>query len=75
VSPERRAEIHARFQYRAPNDAQKFKLQVAHEKIMDLVTFLTDEVPEGRDQAVALTSLEDTRMKINKAIVLGEGSR
>jgi hypothetical protein len=62
--------VRARFQYRAPNEQQKFLLQVAHEHVMLLVDFLLT-LPDSRDRALALTSLEDTRMRINKAIVLG----
>jgi hypothetical protein len=62
--------VRARFEYRAPTDHQKHQLNTAHQHIMGLVDFLLT-LPESRDRSLALTSLEDTRMRINKAIVIG----
>jgi hypothetical protein len=62
--------VRARFQYRTPTEEQKEQLLDAHVSIMELVEFLLT-LPDSRDRALALTSLEDTRMRINKAIVIG----
>lgn len=67
-----REEILGRFVYRAPTPFQKHLLEAAHLVVMAMATFLVDEVPDGRDRALALTSLEDTRMKMNKAIVMAD---
>lgn len=64
-----RSDILERFIYHAPTDAQKVLLAECHEKIMACAEFLVDKLPNGRDRALALTSLEDTRMKMNKAII------
>lgn len=68
----RREEILERFNYHAPTDAQKYLLAECHQKIMACAEFLVDRLPDGRDRAVALTSLEDTRMKMNKAIIFSD---
>lgn len=65
-------EIVDRFTYRSPSDEQKVALAEVHTKIVDLVTWLATYLPNSRDRAVALTGLEDVRMKINKAIVFSE---
>jgi hypothetical protein len=64
-----RVEILDRFNYHAPTPAQQALLTECHEKVMACAEFLVDRLPDGRDRAVALTSLEDTRMKMNKAII------
>lgn len=71
---QRREEILARFSYRAPTTTQKALLAEAHSHVVGLAAFLVDNVSDGRDRELALTSLEDTRMKINKAIVMSEGA-
>lgn len=65
-------EILERFVYRAPNDRQKILLSHAHILTMSMATFIVDHIPNSRDRSLALTSLEDTRMKINKAIVFAD---
>lgn len=71
--PDERAAILDRFNYHAPTDKQHDLLDEAHRRIMACAEFLVDELPNSRDRAVALTSLEDTRMKINKAIIFSDG--
>ena len=70
--PENREEIRARFIYRAPTDAQKALLSIAPPRTMAYVDFLLDSIPDSRDRAIALTSLESTRMMVNRAIVFAE---
>jgi hypothetical protein len=65
-------EILSRFEYKPPTDKQRHLLKVYHELTMACATFLVDYLPESRDRSLALTSLEDTRMKVNKAIVFSE---
>lgn len=63
-------DIRERFEWHQPTEAQRDQLLESHFLIMDVVDFLLT-LPDSRDRALALTSLEDTRMRINKAIVLG----
>jgi hypothetical protein len=72
--PAFRSEILARFNYHAPTEAQERLLAECHAKIMACAEFLVDQLPDGRDRALALTSLEDTRMKMNKAIIFSKVS-
>lgn len=65
-SPE---EIVERFTYHAPNERQRAMFQAVHERILDLALWVGAELEPSRDQSIALTALEDVRMKINKAIV------
>lgn len=67
-----REEILGRFVYKAPTEAQKALLAEYHALTMACAEFLVDQVPDSRDRAVALTSLEETRMKVNKAIVFAD---
>ena len=67
-----RDEILDRFRYRAPTAAQKLLLEEYHHLTMRCAEFLVDRVPNSRDRALALTSLEETRMKVNKAIVFAD---
>lgn len=68
----KRDEIIGRFVYRAPTEAQRKLLVEYHDLLMQQVEFLVDGLPDSRDRAVALSSLEDTRMKVNKAIVFSD---
>jgi hypothetical protein len=68
----KREEILGRFVYRAPTEAQRALLNEYHALLMQQVEFLVDKLPDSRDRAVALTSLEETRMKVNKAIVFSK---
>lgn len=63
--------IRERFIYHAPTPAQRDKLNECHDTIMACVDFLLT-LPDGRDRAVALSSLEDTRMKMNKAVIFSD---
>lgn len=67
-----RDEILDRFRYRKPTPAQVALLEQYHQLTMACAEFLVDQVPDSHDRALALTSLEDTRMKVNKAIVFSE---
>lgn len=66
-----RAEIVRRFSYHAP-DSDKVK---AHEFVRGLcrtmASELDEELPEGREKALALTHLEEVMMWANAAIARG----
>ena len=72
MEQDERDEIISRFIYHSPTPAQRALLDECHETIMACVEFLVNRLPNGRDRALALTSLEDTRMKMNKAIIFSD---
>lgn len=65
----RRDEILARFNYRPPDAPQKLMLNEVDWRIKNLAALLVDYLPDSRDRALALTSLENLRMEMNKAII------
>jgi hypothetical protein len=62
-------ELENRFIYHAPPHKQRID---EHAKVsewcLDLAKWLTDLCPEGRNLALALTHLEDVRMRANAAL-------
>lgn len=62
--------IRNRFKYRKPTDQQREELEQGAELVNELVEFMLCFGP-SRDMSLALTALEDFRMKLNKAIVIG----
>jgi hypothetical protein len=68
-----RDEILDRFIYHAPDERQQQLLREVHQLVMRLAEFMVDELPDSRDRSLALTSLEDTRMRINKAVIFSGG--
>lgn len=66
-------ELHKRFHYRAPRDETA---AVNHEMVSHLTFALATELvkicPEGRNLDLALTALEDVRMRANAAIAVDD---
>lgn len=63
------AELENRFTYHAPPNQERID---AHAQVstwcLDLARWLRDSCPEGRNLALALTHLEDVRMRANAAL-------
>jgi hypothetical protein len=69
-------EIRDRFVYHTPLPETQVKFDILTAEILALVDTLLEIVPENsRDRALALTALEDFRMKANKAIIFAQPHR
>ena len=58
--------------YHRANVTQSERFQIINDATRDLAKLLMELTPEGRSQSIALTHLEDVRMRANAAIVLDE---
>lgn len=58
--------------YRAPNEHQQNLIRIAHDKVLDLMEFLVMNLEPSRERSLALTSLRESRMWVNAAIVFDE---
>lgn len=62
-------ELERRFRYHPPPNQQRID---EHAKVtewcLDLAKWLTDLCPDGRNLSIALTHLEDVRMRANAAL-------
>lgn len=62
------AELDQRFRFHKPDDETARKHTSVTELTLQLAKELRDICPEGRNLALALTHLEDVRMRANAAI-------
>lgn len=63
------AELEGRFRYHPPTtDDQRLRHTLVSEKTLELAKLLRDICPDGRDLSLALTYLEEVRMRGNAAI-------
>lgn len=66
-------ELDNRFRYHPPKDAEQIK---AHERVTEATLALAKELrdlcPAGRNLSLALSSLEDVRMRANAALACGQ---
>lgn len=64
--PPSKADLHARVEHdlrnHKPNHVTGHTLDEATEKFVDLAHWIIDNVPEGREQSLALTNLEQVSM-------------
>jgi hypothetical protein len=71
--PPTEAELHRRFYHRPPRDEQA---KVNHGRVSDncylLAVTLCETCPPGRNLSLALTALEDVRMRANAAIAVDD---
>lgn len=66
-------ELRKRFFFRRPRDEQAVKdHEDVSEKTFQLAVELTGICPEGRNLSLALTALEDVRMRANAAIAVDD---
>lgn len=66
-------EIRKRFFFRRPRDEQAIaNHEAVSELTFDLAVKLIEICPEGRNLALALTALEDVRMRANAAIAVDD---
>lgn len=61
-----------KWHYHRPNIGQPERFQKINDATRELARMIMELTPPGRQQALALTHLEDVRMRANSAIVLDE---
>lgn len=61
-------ELKNRFAYHAPKDDQPEKYTTLRSKGLELAQLIVDTVPESREQALALTKIEEAIMWANAGI-------
>ena len=61
-------DIENRFTYHKPTEEQASKYPVIRDKAKDLAYIIKENVPAGREQALALTKLEEVVMWANAGI-------
>lgn len=54
-----------------PTDQQKAIVAVLQAKVISLAEHIEGMVPDGRDKSIALTSLEDVLMRVNRGVFTG----
>jgi len=67
-----KAEIQRRFEYKPPSAAQREVYQEITEACIDLAMLIVTLTPGGREQSLAITALEEVRMRANQAIATGK---
>lgn len=63
-----RAELETRFTYHAPKADQPQKYTALRSKGLELAQLIEEMVPEGREQSLALTKIEEAVMWANAGI-------
>jgi hypothetical protein len=66
------AEIERRFNYHPPSTDQVERCSEITSRCIEMAKRIRDLTPAGREQSLALTALEDVRMRANQAIATGE---
>lgn len=61
-------EIRRRFTYVAPTDETRPKHERVNESTLALALELDELLPDGREKALAITALEEVKMRANQAI-------
>jgi len=73
INPEMQRRLD-QWHYHRPNIGQPERFQTINNATRDLARLIMELTPPGRQQSIALTHLEDVRMRANSAIVLDEQS-
>lgn len=68
----RYADLVKRFTYHKPKDDQPARYEALREKRLELARLIVASTPGGREQALALTKLEESIMHANSAIARSE---
>jgi hypothetical protein len=63
-------DLRNRFLYHAPGPDARPKHAQISERCLAMAEWLVETCPEGRDLSLALTHLEDVRMRANAAIAM-----
>ena len=75
LNPAQTADLAKRFTYHAPKPGQPERYTALRETALKLATLVVEQTPNGREQALALTKIEEAVMWANSAIARGEGDR
>lgn len=68
----RTKEFTGRFKYHAPNEAKALRHERLRQSAEDFAVEVAHEVPEGREQSLALTKIEEAMFWANAAIARSE---
>ncbi|MFP3949078.1 MAG: hypothetical protein ACLFWG_10140 [Longimicrobiales bacterium] len=71
VSDPSDAELERRFSYSKPDEARAERHRMVDSQFIVVAKWVRDVTPPGRAQALALTALEEARMRANQAIAIG----
>jgi hypothetical protein len=66
------AEIDRRFDYHPPTPDQAKRYNMITQQTKALARLIRDLTPAGREQSLAITALEEVRMRAAQAIATGE---
>ncbi len=67
-------EINRRFTYVAPNDETRPKHEEVNALTTELAHKLDELLPDGREKSLAITALEEVKMRANQAIATAKPS-
>lgn len=69
-------DLRRRFTYHPPmNDKQRQQHEEVSRRTLELSIWLNENLPEGRNLSIALTLLEDVRMRSNAALACDDPER
>lgn len=68
ITPEMRVQIENTFTYHSPQGDQQERYIALRSKAKELAVLIVGLVPQGREQALALTKLEETVMHANAGV-------
>lgn len=72
ISEAKSADIEKRFTYHAPKPGQPERYLVLREAGKQLALLITEACPQGREQSLAITKVEEAIFWANAAIARGE---
>jgi hypothetical protein len=65
-------EIDRRFSYHEPFGDQSYRYKRINDACRDLAELIIDTTPYSREQSLALTALDEVRMRANQSIACNE---
>jgi glucose-6-phosphate 1-dehydrogenase len=72
ISEQQAADLQKRFTYHAPKPDQPERYVALREKAKELATLVMTSVPAGREQATAITKIEEATFWANAGIARNE---
>jgi hypothetical protein len=65
-------DLEKRFTYHRPKPDQKERYETIRQRFKDMAYFITENTPSSREQALAMTNLEQCLMWVNASIARNE---